>query len=168
MERISGVMIQYYFSCKRELWFFSKQINFDFENEDILIGRLIHEHFYKCENNKSSILIDDTIALDLVEDDNGTYLVYELKKSSKLEEPAKYQLYYYLYYLQKKFNLNAKGILVYPKEKKKEILKLNERIIEELEKAIKEIPKIINSKTPPKGEYKPYCKKCAYYEFCWI
>ncbi|MBP1912845.1 Dna2/Cas4 domain-containing protein [Thermococcus stetteri] len=28
---ITGVMVQYYFACKRELWFFSRGLNFDFD-----------------------------------------------------------------------------------------------------------------------------------------
>ncbi|WP_455431863.1 Dna2/Cas4 domain-containing protein [Thermococcus peptonophilus] len=40
--RITGVMVQYYFACRRELWFFSRGLNFDFDNDDMLIGRMIH------------------------------------------------------------------------------------------------------------------------------
>jgi CRISPR-associated exonuclease Cas4 len=165
--RITGVMIQYYFTCKRELWFFSKQINFDFDNEDMLIGKIIHELFYENTKSFSNFIIDDTISLDLLKTKDDVVLVYEIKKSSKLKEPPKYQLYYYLYYLKNKFGINAKGVLVYPKEKKREILTLNEYIEKELEKAIKEIPKIVKLEKPPNAIYKKYCKKCSYYEFCW-
>ena len=35
---ITGVMVQYYKACWRELWFFANQINMDYESEDIEIG----------------------------------------------------------------------------------------------------------------------------------
>lgn len=45
--RITGVMVQYYFACRRELWFFSRGLNFDFDNDDMLIGRMIHGDAYQ-------------------------------------------------------------------------------------------------------------------------
>ncbi len=47
--RITGVMVQYYKACWRELWFFANGINMDYESEDIAIGRLIHEKSYSRE-----------------------------------------------------------------------------------------------------------------------
>ena len=36
--RVTGVMVQYYVACKRELWFFANQINMNYDNDDISIG----------------------------------------------------------------------------------------------------------------------------------
>lgn len=43
LEDITGVMVQYYVTCKRELWFYCNQINMNYDNDDISIGKLIHE-----------------------------------------------------------------------------------------------------------------------------
>ena len=51
---ITGVMVQYYIACKRELWFFANQINMNYNNDDISIGRHIHE---KSFSRKRRILI---------------------------------------------------------------------------------------------------------------
>ena len=36
LEDITGVMVQYYVTCKRELWFYCNQINMNYDNDDIV------------------------------------------------------------------------------------------------------------------------------------
>ncbi len=163
--KITGVMVQYYVACKRELWFFLNQINMNYEDDNILIGRHIHQTSYKRE--KKNIIIDNTIALDYVKDENGM-TVFEVKKSSKLEEPVRYQLYYYLYYLKKEKGVLAKGRLVYPKERKTEEVALTEEVEKEIEEILEGIERISKLDKPPEAVRKPYCKKCSYYELCWV
>ena len=38
-ERITGVMIYYYFVCSRKLWYFCHQINMEDENENVQLGK---------------------------------------------------------------------------------------------------------------------------------
>lgn len=158
--------MQYYVACKRELWLFAHNINLDDYDENMVIGRFIHEKSFPRE--KKSVLIDNTIAPDFVKKGKGDMKIFEIKKSDKLEEAAKMQTYYYLWYLKNKKGIETKAILTYPTKKKKKELKLTQKIEEEIEKTLKEIPKIINKKKPPERNKKAYCKKCAYYELCWI
>jgi len=74
-------------------------------------------------------------------------------------------LYYYLWYA-KSAGKRIKGVLVYPKEKKREEVILTEEIEREIEKIVKEIPKIVKQKVPPEAIKKPYCS--TYYELCWV
>ncbi|ASJ09419.1 CRISPR-associated protein Cas4 [Thermococcus siculi] len=161
--RITGVMIQYYFTCKRELWFFSRGLQFDFENEDMLIGRVIHQESYDREWKE--VMLGD-VKLDVVVKRGGVEVV-EVKKSSKLEKPARWQLKYYLYLL-KKAGTDAKGVIAYPEEGRREEVVLSDEDIVVLEEAIKDIERVISLDVPPKAEKKPYCKKCAYRDFCWV
>ncbi|GAB6101731.1 CRISPR-associated protein Cas4 [Thermococcus atlanticus] len=161
--RITGVMVQYYFTCKRELWFFSRGLNFDFENEDMLIGRLIHEG--SQERGWREILLDG-IKLDAVKR-RGSIEVVEIKKSSKLEEPARWQLKYYLYYLRRA-GVKARGVVAYPKEGRRETVELSDEDAETLENAFDEIKRVISLEHPPEAEKKPYCRKCSYRDFCWV
>jgi len=163
MERITGVMVQYYISCQRELWFFAKQINMNYDNEDILIGRIIHEKSYSRE--RRNVKFGD-VSFDFIKNKNLT--VFEIKKSSKLTEPVKYQLYYYLWYIKKFTGKELNGIIVYPKEKKRERIKLTPKIEDEIEKILVKIKKIIKMEIPPSIKVKPYCKRCSYYEFCMV
>lgn len=161
--KITGVMVQYYVTCKRELWFYYNQINMNYNNDDISIGKLIHEKSYERENKE--IRLDD-IVFDYVKNNNGL-TVFEIKKSSNLTIGAKYQLYYYLYNIRKIYP-NARGVLVYPKEKKREEIQLSEEIIDEIEEILKGIEKIVLLDVPPKDEKNNYCKRCSFYELCKV
>lgn len=162
-EDITGVMVQYFVTCKRELWFYINQINMNYDNEDILIGKAIHEKSYSRE--KKEIRVDNMVFDFIKNDDDLT--IFEIKKSSKLTIGAKYQLYFYLYNL-KSINSNAKGILVYPKERKREEIILNDKIIKEIEEIMEGILKISNLISPPIAEKKPYCNGCSFYELCMV
>jgi len=137
----------------------------NYEDDNIIIGRQIHADTYKRE--KKNIIIDGTISLDYVKKERGI-TVFEIKKSSKLEEPVKYQLYYYLYYLKHEKGVIAKGKIVYPKERKTEILELTEDVEREIEEILKGIEEVAMMKKPPPPKRKPYCKRCSYYELCWV
>ena len=156
-------MVQYFKSCERELWFFAHRINMNYDNEDISIGKLIHEKSYKRENKEVNF---DNMAFDFVKKKDGIS-IFEIKKSSRLSEPAKYQLIYYLYNM-KKSGIDAKGYLVYPEERKREKIELDEKIENEMDNIIEEIKKIILLKKPPKPIKKPYCKRCSFYELCMV
>jgi CRISPR-associated exonuclease Cas4 len=160
---ITGVMVQYYKACRRELWFFANQINMDYESEDIEIGRLIHEKSYARERKNVNL---GGVTFDFVKRGSET-IIFEMKKSSRLEEPVRYQLYYYLWYA-KRAGKRLRGMLVYPKEKKREEVVLTDSIERELAEIVEEIPGIISQPVPPKAIRRPYCKRCAYYELCWV
>ncbi|MDK2915441.1 MAG: CRISPR-associated exonuclease Cas4 [Thermococcaceae archaeon] len=161
--RITGVMVQYYFACRRELWFFSRGLNFDFDNDDMLIGRMIHGDAY--QRDWKEVLLEGA-RLDVVRKRDGLQVI-EVKKSSKLEEPARWQLKYYLYLLLKA-GVRAKGLVSYPKEGTAEEVELTGEDVGVLEEAFKGIEKVISLESPPKAEKKPYCKRCAYRDFCWV
>ena len=104
---ITGVMVQYYVTCKRELWFFANQINMNYNNEDISIGKYIHEKSYSRENKEIQF---DNMVFDYVKTNEGIN-IFEIKKSSKLTIGAKYQLYFYMYNTKKSMNQEVKGYL---------------------------------------------------------
>jgi len=162
-SEITGVMVQYYKVCPRELWFYIHQINMNYDNDDINIGRLIHENSYKREKKEIRL---DNIVFDFVKN-HDILTVYEIKKSSKLTIGGHYQLYFYLWTL-KNVNIDAVGEVVYPKEKKKEKIELTPEIEKEITEIISGIQDISQLETPPKSQFKPYCRRCTYYELCMI
>ncbi len=156
-------MVQYYKICHRELWFFYNQINMNYNNDDIDIGKLIHKNSYSRENKEIKL---DNMVFDYVKSNNGL-TIFEVKKSSSLTIGAKYQLYYYLYSMRK-LNPNITGELVYPKERKKEKIILTDKIIKEMDKILEDIPKIVQLDKPPKAYKKKYCRKCSFFELCMV
>lgn len=156
-------MVQYYVTCKRELWFFANQINMNYNNDDIDIGRYIHEKSYSRENKEIKM---DNMVFDYVKNKDDL-TIFEVKKSSSLTIGAKYQLYFYLYSMRN-YGKEVKGVLVYPKERKREEVILTDEIIEEMENIIEDIHKIVDLNKPPKAVKKPYCKGCSFFELCMV
>lgn len=162
-SKVTGVMIQYYMICKRKLWFYINQINMNYDNDDISIGKSIHENSFKRKKKEYRV---DNVVFDFVEN-KGELTIFEVKKSSKLKLGSKYQLYYYLYIL-KQSGYNPKGVLVFPKEKKRESIEITESIEKEIENIIEDIIKIAEQHTPPKDISKKFCNGCSFYELCKI
>ena len=165
-EYITGTQINYYIVCPTKLWLFTHHITMESESENVQIGKYIHETTYSRENK--NIMIDNKISLDFIKN-KDKLIIFEIKKTMKLEKAHLYQLYYYLYYLKKIKGIEkVVGMLVFPEQKKREEIEINEIIEREIEAMLLEINKIIRSKNMPIPIKKPYCNKCAYFEFCWV
>lgn len=161
MKQITGTMYAYSFLCWRKLWFFAKDIVMEQENENVIIGKLIDQESYRRE--KKHLYLDDIVCIDIVKDN----VICEIKKSSSQREMAIQQLKYYLYLLNKK-GIEVKGELLVPKENHKEMIVLNENDILEIDKQLERIKRICNEVTPPEIINNKICKKCAYFELCYI
>lgn len=161
MKQITGTMYAYSYLCWRKLWFFAKDIVMEQENENVIIGKLIDQESYRRE--KKHLYLDDIVCIDIVKDN----VICEIKKSSSQREMAIQQLKYYLYLLNKK-EIEVKGELLVPKENHKEMIVLNENDILEIDKQLERIKRICNEVTPPEIINNKICKKCAYFELCYI
>ncbi|WP_146547925.1 CRISPR-associated protein Cas4 [Rummeliibacillus sp. SL167] len=160
--RATGLQVQYLKVCKRKLWLYSHQINFEDESDTVLQGKILHENSYKNAKTKE-LLIDDLVKIDIVD----SQYIGEVKSSSKMRNSDVAQLLYYLYVL-KKMGIERKGKLHYPKEKKTEEIELTTEMEEEIPKWLAEIQQILSLDKPPVKVKYPYCKKCSYYSFCWV
>ena len=160
---VTGTDIWYYFICKRQVWLMMRNIEPDSEDENVEIGRFIHE--YTIKRTKREIEIEN-IKLDRLKKEKGEYVVEEIKKSSKFKESSKYQLLYYLENLRQ-MGIKARGELVFPKEKRRETVEWTEENKEALDKAVEDIRKIAKQPVPPAPKKINFCKKCAYREYCW-
>lgn len=162
-ERITGVMIYYYFVCKRKLWYFCHDINMEKENEDVMLGKLLDESSY--QRDEKHINIDNVINIDFIEKHRE---LHEIKKSKAIEEAGVWQVKYYLYYLRKRGVEGVTAKTDYPALKKKLIVELTDKDVEELEQIISDIIEIKKVEMPPAFEEKKFCKKCAYFDLCAI
>ncbi len=159
--KIKGTEVNYYYICKRKLWFFSKGITLEDNSERVNIGALLHENSYPRKKRKN-ITINSTISIDIISD-----TIAEIKLSESMEKASLMQLAYYLYYL-KNLGIEIDGELRYPKERKIKKVSLTKEIERELLNTLEEIEKIRNLPSPPKVEkMTSKCKKCAYFELCW-
>ena len=158
----TGTQINYYFVCHRKLWLFTKDIRFEDENEYVQLGRLIDENTYK--RNKKQIEIGK-IKIDFI-DNKG--VIHEIKKSNKIEKAHIHQVKYYILTLKRMGVENITGEIDYPKLKKRETVLLTPEDEKEFEKIFSDIREILDKPKPPAVIKKTICKKCAYYEFCFV
>ena len=95
----------------------------------------------------------------------------EVKKSDADINASKWQLLFYLKVLKSK-GIIRKGKLECVEKKKCDnkiyYFELTDEIEKELETYINDIEKLISNETIPDVLNKPKCKKCAYYEYCYI
>lgn len=161
--RITGTMFYYYFVCRRKLWCFYNNIALENESETVLLGKLIDESAYGREHKH--IMIDETVNVDFIKD---WKVLHEIKKSKSIEEASIWQVKYYLYFLNQRGIQIEKGILDYPKIKKREEIFLLEGDTEKIEEIMTSIEGIVSQEKMPPPIDSKICKSCAYYEYCYV
>ncbi len=162
--KITGTVINYYFHCKRKCYLFFNRINLEDNSEDVKIGKILHEIKSLDENNTEIKL--ENISIDKITD---KYVV-ELKKSDSNIEAARMQVLLYLNKLEEK-GIKKDGKLIFNERNNKEkvdIIKLNNETKMELNNCIKEIENLLSSEVVPEAKLIKGCKKCAYYEYCYL
>lgn len=162
-ERVTGIMIYYYFVCKRKLWYFIHEINMESENEDVILGKLLDENSYKRDNKH--ININNVINIDFIKEKKE---LHEIKKSKAIEKAGVWQVKYYLYYLKQKGVEELKAKIDYPLLKKNLLVELTKEDEEELEKIIQDIILLKRQICPPELNRKRICVKCAYHDLCFV
>lgn len=110
-------------------------------------------------------MIDESINVDFIQD---WKIVHEVKKSKIVEEASIWQTKYYMMILKDNGLDVEKGIIDFPLLRSREIVELKEEDITYLREVIEKISNIINCKEVPNLVEKKICKKCSYYEYCYI
>ncbi len=162
---ITGTIVNYYIHCKRQCWLFANKINLEDNSEDVRIGKMFHEIAHK--DGKNTEVSIDNIKLDKI---TSEYLV-EIKKSDSDIQAALYQLKFYLKKLEDK-GIQKKGRLECieknKQDRKTHLIEYDEKVREEIINLENEINLFIAEKCPPTAVISNKCKKCAYYEYCFV
>ncbi len=161
--RVNGTLIWYYYICKREVWLMARDLTPDQDNEYIDIGRFIHQDSYSRDRKEVSL---GNIKFDILRKGEGQIIIGEVKKSSKFITSAKMQLAFYLYELRN-IGIEARGELMFPKEKKRVEVILSDEVMEELKRTRNDILSIAFEERPPAPKKIHFCRNCGYAEFCW-
>ncbi len=162
--KVTGTLINYYFHCKRQCYLFGNRICLEDNSEDVKIGKAIHE--LKDDNDNTEIFIEN-IRIDKITKD---YLV-EIKKSDADVEATKWQTLYYLKVLKDK-GIIRRGKIEFIEKNKTDrkiiYLELTDKEEQEIEDICINIQNIIEGNEIPSINKKAGCKKCSYYEYCYI
>jgi CRISPR-associated exonuclease Cas4 len=161
----TGTQVNYCVICPTKLWLFSHFATMEQTSDLVSLGKLLQETSF--QHTKKDLIMDQKIAIDFIKRDDKLIL-HEIKKSEKLEKAHIFQLLYYLYYLKHEKGIeNAEGIINYPSKRKIVKVELTPEKEIELQNILQKIKEIISLPQPPKPEKKKYCRKCAYFEFCF-
>jgi CRISPR-associated exonuclease Cas4 len=161
--RTNGIKVNYLAVCPRKLWLYAHDIRLEKTSEHVALGRLLHDQAYH-HLPRRELLVDNLIKIDLLE---ASGKILEVKYSQRLKGAARLQVLYYLYYLKRLGVTHLVGELRFPKERRTEPVHLTEQGEREVEAALREIQRIEQLPTPPKVDFMPICRKCAYAELCW-
>ena len=164
--QITGTHINYYFICRRKLWLFANGIQMEHTSDLVFEGKLIHETSYPQRSAKYEEVQIGGIKVDFYDAKNK--VIHELKKSDKVEAAHEWQLKYYIYVFLQAGIEGVTGILEYPKLRKTDEIYLSTKDIEEIKIFEKEIGQIIVSEKIPQVINNKICKRCSYYDFCYV
>ena len=160
-DQITGTLVNYYITCKREAWLYAHQIHADQEDENVLMGKALADI-------KESDLQDfafSNLKFDKLSKQRGHYLVTEYKKSLKNELAGKMQLLFYIYLLKTGLNLKeVKGKLI--SGKKVILVEDSSENFALMEQILSEISALANLEKPPKFTSCKFCQNCAYHDYC--
>ena len=170
---MTGTQINYYFLCQRKLWLFVNNIEQEQTSDVVSMGKFISESTYQREEHEIKIPVSnlpgqvgDDIVLDFYDKKNK--IIHEVKKSDKMEDTHIWQVKHYINVLDEKGVKGVIGEIDYPKLKQKIKVELTPFDKEKLKEIENEIGKIISFSSPPPVINKPFCKKCSYYDLCYI
>lgn len=160
---LTGTVVNYYIHCRRQCWLFYHHLNLEDNSEDVRVGKVLHD---LKRQDKEEIALEG-IKLDKVTADYVT----EIKKSDADLAAARAQLEFYLITLQDK-GIRRQGRLECLEKNKQSksvhTVVLSAEDVEERKALYRRIEEFLGSELPPTPVFKPACKKCAYYEYCFI
>ncbi len=164
---MTGTQISYYFLCKRKLWLFTNKIDMEQNSETVALGRFISESTYERAKHEISISDgEDNIMLDFY--DAKTKVIHEVKKSDKMEDTHIWQVKFYISVMERQGVEGVTGEIDYPKLRQTLKVELTEDDRRELEHIRHAIQVVLAQDKPPDVINKTFCKKCAYYDLCYV
>lgn len=136
-------------------------------SEAVATGKQLDQSTYPRRPQKWTQLTLGNLKIDHF--DVKEKVIRETKKSPKLEHAHVAQLKYYLYALEQRGVHGVTGLLEYPAQRRTKTVELTE-----LDRAVTipgweaEIERITALEECPPLVEKPYCKNCAFYDFCYV
>lgn len=167
MKPISGTRVKYFFICHRKLWLFDRDIWMEHTSGAVQEGELLHKTAYPKRAARFRELEINGSRIDAYDPQDN--VVHELKRSPAMIKSDTAQLKFYLYLLESFGIIGATGILEYPKQRQTEAIILTDSDREDIKKWEKDIETLtLATADCPPVINKTFCKKCAYYEFCYV
>jgi len=160
-DLITGTLINYYVTCKREAWLYSRKIYPNQQDENILMGKALSN----IKEEQLNQFPFSNLKFDKIGKERGHYKITEYKKSISNIYGAKMQLLFYMWQLKKSLKLKkiigevVSGKYKIEVEDSRENMQLMENLIEE-------ILIFLSTPNPPKFKKIKFCSGCGYRYYC--
>lgn len=159
---ITGTIIHYYVTCKREAWLYSRRIHADQWDENILMGKALAQ----IKEETLQQFPFSQLKFDKIGKQRGHYLITEYKKTLKNPEGAKMQLLFYMWQLKTALKLKAiNGKVI--SGKKVLFVEGSEENMQRMEALVEEVTRFLETPKPPPVKKIAYCGKCGYRDYCF-
>jgi CRISPR-associated exonuclease Cas4 len=163
---LTATHINYFHICHRKLWLFANGITMEHTSDTVAEGKLIGETTYPQRAEKYTEIEISGSKIDFYDAKNK--VIHEIKKSGSMEAAHEWQVKYYIWLLEQNGIEGVTGILEYPKLREtKEVLLTKEDWVY-LQAVVKQIEEMIAGEQCPPRINSNICKKCSYYDFCYI
>jgi CRISPR-associated exonuclease Cas4 len=129
-------------------------------------GLLLNETSYQQRPSKWTELAIEHIKIDYYDAREG--VVHEVKKSDKHKDASVAQVKYYLWVLERNGMKAQYGLLEFPTQRETLRVELGDTDRLDILKWEAEIELIVARELCPPVINKPFCKQCAFYEFCYV
>ncbi|WP_298104319.1 Dna2/Cas4 domain-containing protein [uncultured Campylobacter sp.] len=160
-DQITGTLVNYYVTCKREAWLYGHNIHANQEDENMLMGKALAD----IKENGLQDFAFSNLKFDKLSKQRGHYLITEYKKSLKNPEAGKMQLLFYIYLLKTGLNLKeVKGKLI--SGKTVIAIEDNAENFTKIETILNGIAALVNEPKPPKFSPQKICESCVYRDYC--
>ncbi len=163
----TATLISYLHTCRRKLWLHAHEIRMEHTSDLVAEGKLIGETTYERRSDQYTQVELDGIKIDFY--DPRTRTVHETKRGRAIETAHRAQVQYYLYKLHRHGATDASGLIEYPDLRQTEpVAPLTAADLPMIENWEAEVQRIVAQEVCPPVIRKPFCKKCAYYDLCYI
>lgn len=163
---LTATHINYYHICHRKLWLFSNGINMEHTSDTVAEGKLIGETSYPQRPEKYTEIEIGGSKIDFYDAKNK--IIHEIKKSDSIEAAHQWQVKYYIWLLQQNGIEGVTGILEYPKLRQTTTVDLSKEDVVHLQVVMQQIKNMLEEETCPPTINSKICKKCSYYDFCYV
>lgn len=159
---VRGVEVNYYVVCPRKCWLFVHGMEHEAGSELVALGRLLHETAFRRKIERN-VEIEGFARVDFT----SKGIVHEVKRGPAQHKSHVMQVAYYLWLLRER-GIETQGILHYPRQRRREIVRLTADLEMELHCILGKIREIRTMPQPPRVPRRmAVCRSCAYDEFCW-
>ncbi|MCM4154765.1 CRISPR-associated protein Cas4 [Gramella sp. AN32] len=171
---LNATLINLYHVCPRECWLHANGINMEHTSDTVYDGKLLHETSYPQRADKyteielSANWNGATLSGKIDFYDQKEKTIHETKRGKSVEEAHTWQVKFYIWLLELNGVEGAMGKIEYPRLRKTTEVFLTGPDRAFLEETVPNIRELVQREKCPPTINARICKKCSYYELCYI